>query len=140
MSTMVDCYFPSKLTKIRYSDKPWMTPSLKFAIKKRQIAFRKHGKSSQAYKFWRDKVQREVRAARAKYYSCSVAKLKDTNPSRWWKEIKSLGGLSSQDCWHQQLFQKKTLLVWSLRSPIITFLLVSLRIFNLWTTVRQASQ
>ena len=44
MSTMVDCYFPSKLTKIHYSDKPWMTPSLKFAIKKRQIAFRRHGK------------------------------------------------------------------------------------------------
>ena len=44
MSTMVDCYFPYKLTKIHYSDKLWMTPSLKFAIKKRQIAFRKHGK------------------------------------------------------------------------------------------------
>ncbi len=83
MSTMVDCYFPSKLTKIRYSDKPWMSPSLKFAIEKRQIAFRKHGKSSQAYKFWRGKVQRDVRAARTKYYSYSGAKLKDTNPSRW---------------------------------------------------------
>ena len=85
---MVDCYFLSKLTKNCHSDKPWMTPSLKFAIRKRQIAFR-------TYKFWRDKVQRDVKAARTKYYSHSVAKLKDTNPSRWWKEIKSLGGLSS---------------------------------------------
>ena len=37
MLPMVDCYFPSKLTKTCYSDKPWMTPSLKFAIRKRQI-------------------------------------------------------------------------------------------------------
>ena len=80
-----------------------MTPSLKFAIRKRQIAFRKNGKSSQTYKFWHGKVQRDVKAARTKYYSHSVAKLKDTNPSRWWKEIKSNGGLSSRDSWYQQL-------------------------------------
>ena len=96
MLPMVDCYFPSKLTKNCYSDKPGITPSLKFAIRKRQIAFR-------TYKFWRDKVQHNVEAARTKYYSDSVAKLKDTNPSRWWKEIKLLGGLSSRDSWYQQL-------------------------------------
>ena len=29
--------------------------------------------------------------------------MKNANPSRWWKEIKSLGALTSQDSWHHQL-------------------------------------
>ena len=88
-----------------------MRSSLKIAIKKRQIAFPKNGKFSQAYKFWRGKVQRDVKTARTKYYSYSVAKLKDTNPSRWWKEIKSLGGLSCRDSWYQELLSEKNAFV-----------------------------
>jgi hypothetical protein len=98
MLLMVDSFFPIKLTRIRQSDKPWMTSSLKIAIRKSQNALHKHGKSSHwVYKFWRGKVQRDVIAARSKFYYHSVIQLKNTNPSRWWREIKTLGGLSSQD-------------------------------------------
>ena len=62
----------------------------------------------QAYKFWRGKVQRDVKTARTKYFH-SVAKLKDTNPSRWWNEIKSLGGFSYLDSWYQQLLSEEIL-------------------------------
>ena len=101
MLLMVDSFFPIKLTRIWQSDKPWMTSSLKIAIRKRQNALHKHGKSSQVYKFWRGKVQRDV-----KVYSHSVIQLKNTSPSRWWREIKTLGGLSSQDCWYHQLLSE----------------------------------
>ena len=29
--------------------------------------------------------------------------VEETNPSRWWKEVKLLGGLPPQDTWYQQL-------------------------------------
>ena len=58
------------------------------------------------YKFWRNKVQRDVKAARRKHYANSVQKLKSANPSRWWKEVKSLGGLSSRESWVHQLLSE----------------------------------
>ena len=33
----------------------------------------------------------------------AVEKLKSTNHSRWWKEVKSLGGLKSNESWVHQL-------------------------------------
>ena len=80
-----------------------MTPSLKVAISKRQKAFCKYGKTSKAYKFWRNKVQHDVKTARSKYYSKSVEKLKEGNPSKWWREVKSLSGLTSSVTWFHQL-------------------------------------
>ncbi|CAB3992549.1 Hypothetical predicted protein [Paramuricea clavata] len=32
--------------------------------------------------------------------------LENTNPCTWWREIKTLGGLSSQDCWYHQLLSE----------------------------------
>ena len=97
VSAMMDCFFPNKPTSVRESDKPWMTSSLKSSISKRQKSLHKYGRNSQAYRFWRNKVQRDVKVARRKYYANSVQKLKSANPSRWWKEVKSIGGLSSRE-------------------------------------------
>ena len=54
-------------------------------------------------KYWRNKVQSSIKAARKKYYVGSVGKLKNSNPARWWKEVKALGGLSSKSSWYSQL-------------------------------------
>ena len=43
INSMMDYYFPVKKTKIRKSDKAWMTPSLKISTAKRQQAFHKYG-------------------------------------------------------------------------------------------------
>ena len=99
MSEKIDYYFPLKQSRVRKSDKPWITSSLKIFIKKRQRAFYVYGKTSPIYKKWRNNVQLEVKSAREKYYQYSVKKLKTSNPSRWWKELKALGGLSSQQFW-----------------------------------------
>ena len=54
-------------------------------------------------------MQYAVKKARKMYYSHSVDKLKNTNLSRWWKEIKSIGSLSSLGnwaSWHSQLLSE----------------------------------
>ena len=56
------------------------------------------------FKFWRIKVQLDVKTVCKKYYSNSVKKLKDVNTSRWWKEVKPLVGLTTKDTWYHQLF------------------------------------
>ena len=100
---MIECYFPNKLTNVRVSDKPWITQLLKSSIGKRQKLFHKYGKDSETYKYWRNKVQRDAKLARGKYYRNAVEKLKSTNSSRWWKEVKSLGGLKSNESGPHQL-------------------------------------
>ena len=98
-SIMIDRFSLFRSTTVRSSDKPWMTPSLKRYIKKRQVARYSHGKSSDACKYWRHKVPSTVKLAISNYYTHSVDKLKSTNPSRWLKEIKSLCGFKSQANW-----------------------------------------
>ena len=34
----------------------------------------------------------------------SIEKLKNSNPARWWKEVKAIGGISSKIFWYSQLF------------------------------------
>ncbi len=55
------------LIKVRSSDKPWMTSSLKFYMKKRQMAFYEHSKDSHAYKYGRRKVQYAIKQTRKTY-------------------------------------------------------------------------
>ena len=103
MSGMIESFFPKRQLRTRKSDKAWVIQSLKLLIKRRQRALHLYGKISQTYKYWRNKVQQEVKTARKRFYHQSVKKLKNTSRTRWWKEIKSLGGLSSQKYWHHQL-------------------------------------
>ena len=54
--------FQRKLGRKRHpTDRPWMTTNIKTAIRKRQSAFLRHGKESVIYKFWRNKLQRDIR-------------------------------------------------------------------------------
>ena len=59
--------------------------------------------------------------ARVKYYSKSVEKLKDSNQSKWWRGVKSLGGLLSTNTWYQQLSDD---------NPTVTHLAESLNGFS----------
>jgi hypothetical protein len=97
ISGMIESFFPKRQLRTRKSDKAWVTQSLKLLIKRRQRALICMGK------FRRFINIGEVKTARKRFYHQSVKKLKNTNPARWWKEIKSLGGLSSQQSWHHQL-------------------------------------
>ncbi len=98
----VDRYLPQRTVKVHQTDRPWMTNKLKIWIRKRQTAFQRHGKNSSVYKHWRNKIQREIKAAKSHYYKHKVAELGQTNPRKWWKQIKSLMGQDIQQEWHYQ--------------------------------------
>ena len=98
----IDRYLPQRTVKVHQTDRPWMTKKLKIWIRKRQTAFLKHGKSSSMYKYWRNKIQREIKSSKSYYYTHKVADLGHTNPRKWWKQIKSLMGQDIQPEWYYQ--------------------------------------
>ncbi len=63
-------------------DRPWMTKKIKNCIYKQQSAFNRHGKDSLRFKFWRNKVQREIKMAKHHYYNNRVSKLENTSSSK----------------------------------------------------------
>ena len=87
-----------KKTYVYASDKPWITEKIKSMIAKRQKLL-KFGKESPAYKEARNAVQKECEC----FCDRKVAKLKQTNVRRWWKEIKGLTGLRCSESWVQQM-------------------------------------
>ena len=88
MSDKIDYYFPLNPTKVRKSDKPSTCTTYVWEnIGNLQEMTHKD----------------QVKSARAEYYHSSVKKLKTSNNARWWKEMKALGGLMSQQLWFHQL-------------------------------------
>ena len=69
-----------------------MTANIKDAIKKRQCAWSK-GNIVQ-YNMFRNKVSRLCKNARSSFYNNSIANMQETNPKKWWDNIKLLSGLS----------------------------------------------
>ena len=102
----IDCYLPQRTIKVHQTDRPWMTNKLKIWIRKRQTAFRRYGKDSSIYKHWRNKIQREIKSVKSYYYTHKVAELGQTNPRKWWRQIKILMGQDIQQDWHYQFLDK----------------------------------
>ena len=99
----VDMFLPIEKTYVYASDKPWITGKIKsFIAKCRKLL--KFGKDSPAYKEARNAVQKECENCKKCFYDRKVAKLKQTNVRRWWKEIKGFTGLRCSESWvHQML-------------------------------------
>ena len=73
-----------------------MSLRLKKLIRMRQQAFysNRHG---QAYKFYRNAVNKERKLCKGKYYASKVQDLKGVNPRSWWKEVNKLIGAKKQN-------------------------------------------
>ncbi|XP_041460838.1 uncharacterized protein LOC121411992 [Lytechinus variegatus] len=85
LNAAIDRFFPAKTIQVHSRDKLWVTPRIKALIKKRQAAFAK--RSSDWHRL-RNKVQREIREAKKKYYRDRVQRLKKQNPRAWYQFIK----------------------------------------------------
>ena len=75
-------------------------------IEKRQAAFIKYGKDSPVYRLWRNRLHDVIKTAKRSYYDNKVDGLAETNPQKWWQEIKSLTGQDTsgkQEWYHQFL-------------------------------------
>ena len=92
ITTVINSCLPVRSIKLHPTDKPWMTADIKDAIKKRQRAWSK-GNIVQ-YNMFRNKVSRLCKNARSSFYNNSIANMQETNPKKWWDNIKLLSGLS----------------------------------------------
>ena len=94
-STLTDAInscLPVRSVKLHPTDKPWMTAEIKDAIKKRQRAW--VNSRSLQYNMYRNKVIRLCKGARSQFYRNSISHLHDTNPKKWWDNIKVMSVLS----------------------------------------------
>ena len=89
----LDNIMPLQTFKLHVNDQPWVTPEFKNLIKHRQKAFVKGDK--QLYNLYRNRVNRERKSCRARFYSSKVQQLKDTKPHQWWRDVKKIAGMTS---------------------------------------------
>ena len=85
----LDEIFPEKVRTFSSDDQPWMSHKLKKIDRRRKRIFHKERRSEK----WKnlDKLFKiEVKAAKAKFYSKSVADLKNKKPHQWYSALKRI--------------------------------------------------
>ena len=93
LSSAIDRIFPIKMVKIHFTDKPWMTPSLKQLINERQRAF--HSGDRDLWRHYRSNVKKEILLKKRSFYSNKVQHLKSCNSKKWWDSVKLISGKKS---------------------------------------------
>ena len=89
----LDLVLPLRSKTIHLNEPPWISSSLKSLIRRRQRA---HSQGNLLeFRMLRNRVNRERKICRAKYYDAKVSHLKECKPSAWWKEVKKLSGMTS---------------------------------------------
>ena len=78
-------------------------------------AFINYGKHSLVFRMWRNRVQGAIKTAKCSYYDSKVDGLAETNPKKWWQDIKSLTGqdIFSKQEWPHQLLNE------TINSPVL---------------------
>ena len=89
----LDSVLPLRSKTIHSRDPPWVNPALKDLIRRRQRALAKN--NLPMFRFLWNRVNRERKYCRQRYYDSKVSQLKECEPSAWWKEVKKLSGMSS---------------------------------------------
>ena len=104
MQDALDRYLPKRSFRLHSTDKPWITPKIKSWIAQRQRFLAKFGKNSSLFRLWRNKVSSAIATCKRSFYVAKVKNLKNTNTSRWWREVKNLSGISGNSGqWYRQL-------------------------------------
>ena len=93
IQTGLDIILPLKSKTVYPNEPPWINPTLKKLIKKHQRALNQGDHAE--FKLLRNRVNRERKMCRSKYYECRVQHLKECSPAGWWAEIKRLGGVTN---------------------------------------------
>ena len=73
----LDIIMPEKQICIHPTDAPWLNQKLKSLILSRQKAFQMHGVYSRQFKYHRNRVNRDRKVCRAKYYESQIKELKE---------------------------------------------------------------
>ena len=89
----LDSVLPLRSKTIHSRDPPWVNLAVKDIIRRRQRALAENNQPM--FRFLRNRVNRERKFCRQRYYDSKVSQLKECKPSAWWKEVKKLSGMSS---------------------------------------------
>ena len=92
ITTGLDRILPIQSRRVHSTEPPWITSTLKELIQARQRALSRW--DDQQFREIRNRVNRERKACRAKYFQVKVEHLKECKPSAWWNEVKKLSGCS----------------------------------------------
>ena len=91
---LLDTFLPLRSVKINKRDKPWVNDSFRYLIRRRQYAWT-HQRWEE-YRIYRNRVQRAVLFLRSRYYNRRVQGLRQSNPRKWWQEVKRFTGQSTR--------------------------------------------
>ena len=92
-NTGLDIICPIRSKTYDSNEPAWINPTLKNLIKERQEALAQD--NLPLFRLLRNRVNRERKKCRDKYYKTKLAHLKECKPSIWWREVKKLSGMSS---------------------------------------------
>lgn len=84
--TGTDFLLPLKSKTIHPNEPAWVTQKLKRLVSIRQKALARGDHAE--YRVLRNRVNRERKSCRAKFYESKVEHLKESKPATWWSEVK----------------------------------------------------
>ena len=99
----LDAIMPVESKTVISNEPAWITSSLKALIRKRQKAL--NSGNVHEFKQLRNRVNRERKKCRSRYYEAKVKHLKCCKPSDWWNEIKKLSGMKSVFCSKDEVYR-----------------------------------
>ena len=88
----MNCCLPMWLVKRHPTDKSWITPEIKDAIKKRHHAWAKGNNHS--YKIYRNRVIKLSKSGCRHFCNDKVSHMQDTNPKNWWDKPATLTNIT----------------------------------------------
>ena len=89
---LVKKHFPWKVVTRHTNDRPWITDSFCYTIRRRQRLFHTEGKDDPEFKFYWNKANRMRTHLRSEYYKGHISELKST------KVLTPLVGLADKVC------------------------------------------
>ena len=81
--------FPMKMRKFSNNDQPWMNCKLKDLDRKRRRVYRKE-RRSESWKSLNKEFKKQIKAAKANFYSETVKDLKMKKPGQWYSCLKRI--------------------------------------------------
>lgn len=96
VKTGVDILLPLKSKSVFVNELPWINDNLKSLIRERQSALAQGNMVN--FRHLRNHVNCMRKTCHAKYYASKVEHLRNCNSCRWWKEVKSFGGMQLMSC------------------------------------------
>ena len=90
---LIDTIIPVTERRIKNNDKPWVTGYFRNVISQRNKAFK--SRDFHSYKTLRNKANRLRKNLKKDFYFNMMSTFQSANPSKWWKTIKLVTGLSS---------------------------------------------